>query len=73
MGVQNVFKLFEIDASITEASNWLPNFWKTGYEHMQQEMEMYKTFSDNQSDALQIRFHKQFDQICASNSMNAGF
>ena len=56
MGVQNVFKLFEIDASITEASNWLPNFWKTGYEHMQQEMEMYKTFSDNQSDAL--RFHK---------------
>ena len=58
MGVQNVFKLFEIDASITEASNWLPNFWKTGYEHMQQEMEMYKIFSDNQSDALIMRFHK---------------
>ena len=73
MGVQNIFKLFEIDASNKEASIRLPNFWKTGYEYMQQEMEMYKTFSHNQSDALQMRFHKEFDQICASNSMNAGF
>ena len=71
VNVQNFFNFFKLMQAIKKPQFDYQIFEKPDMNICNRKWKCTRHFQI--TNALQMRFHKEFDQICASNSMNAGF